>query len=166
MAPTNGNEPRWLSPEEQRAWRVFLYTTTRLREALSQALEQDPEVSLTLAEYEILVRLSEAPGGHARMSELADHVVHSRSRLTHTVTRLEKRGLVERQRCASDGRGREALLTADGRALLERAAPVHVASVRAQLVDPLGTDGMVRLGSLLSALLTEDERAEIAATPE
>lgn len=146
----------WLSREEQEAWRQYLYATTLLSEKLSEALESAPGIDLTLGEYEILVRLSEADGGAIRMSDLADQVVHSRSRLTHTVTRMERRGLVERVRCAADGRGREAHLTAAGRRLLEQAAPVHVRSVRDRLVDVIGHDDLLELGRILARTLPED----------
>ena len=101
-------EELWLTAKEQEAWRTFLYATTLLTDRFGEALQSDPEIDLALGEYEILVRLNEAEGGFLRMSELADKVVHSRSRLTHTITRMEKRGLVERVRCSSDGRGRQA----------------------------------------------------------
>ena len=115
-------EGLWLSHAEQSAWRRFLYATTLLNDRLSMALESDPEIDLTLGEYEILVRLSEAENKFLRMSELADKVVHSRSRLTHTISRMERRGLVERVRCTNDGRGRQAQLTEAGEQMLERAS--------------------------------------------
>jgi DNA-binding MarR family transcriptional regulator len=90
------------------------------------------------------------------MSELADKVVHSRSRLTHTITRMEKRGLVERVRCSSDGRGRQAQLTVEGRDLLERAAPTHVRSVRELLLDVIGHDDLLELGRILGKTIAED----------
>src|SRR5699024_4317623 len=97
-------EELWLTSAEQEAWRTFLYATTLLTDRLGEVLQSDPEIDLTLGEYEILVRLSEAERKFLRMSELADKVVHSRSRLTHTVGRMEKRGLVERVRCSEAGR--------------------------------------------------------------
>lgn len=153
--PDHAQSAPWLDREEQVAWRTFLFGITRVIEELSQVLEQDPEIDLTLNEYEILVRLSECEGQRVRMSDLADQVVHSRSRLTHTIARLEKRGLVERVRCADDGRGREAVLSAGGLALLERAAPRHVASVRAMLLDPLGREDFLRLGALMARTLPQ-----------
>ncbi|PWH07744.1 MarR family transcriptional regulator [Brachybacterium endophyticum] len=149
-------EAPWLSAEEQGAWRTFLYGVNLLMENISAALEQDPRFDLSLDEYEILVRLSEAPGGRIRMSSLADQVVHSRSRLTHTVARLEKRGILERVRCTGDGRGREAVLTDEGMALLREAAPVHVASVRSHLVDAVGTQGLLELGQIMGRTIPED----------
>ena len=149
-------EELWLSPNEQEAWRTFLYATTLLNDRFGEALQSDPEIGLTLGEYEILVRLNEAEGGFLRMSELADKVVHSRSRLTHTITRMEKRGLVERVRCSSDGRGRQAQLTAEGRALLERAAHTHVRSVRELLLDVIGHEDLLELGRILAKTIAKD----------
>lgn len=158
-------EDLWLTRGEQEAWRRFLYATTLLTDRLTEALQVDPEVDLTLGEYEILVRLSEAPGGAIRMSDLADQVVHSRSRLTHTVSRMEKRGLVERVRCTDDGRGRQAQLTEAGQALLVRAAPTHVRSVRDLLLDVVGHDDFLELGRILGRTL--DPEAPVAlGSPE
>ncbi|GAA1489101.1 MarR family winged helix-turn-helix transcriptional regulator [Brachybacterium sacelli] len=149
-------EDLWLTRTEQTAWRSFLYATTLLNDRLSEALQADTEIDLTLGEYEILVRLSEAQGRFLRMSELADRVVHSRSRLTHTVSRMEKRGLVERVRCSDDGRGRQAQLTEAGMALLEKAAPTHVRSVRELLLDVVGHDDFLELGRILGRAVPED----------
>ncbi len=103
---------------------------------LEEALDRDLQThGLQLSEYEIISMLSETPGGRLRMSELADIVVQSRSRLTHTATRLEKRGWVVRQPCESDRRGVELVLTDTGRDVVADAAAAHVASVRRHLVD-------------------------------
>lgn len=153
MAQAQGDdvdEVRWLDAEEQVAWRHLLFGTNLLMDRLSTVLEQDPEIDLTLAEYEILVRLSEGEGHRRRMSELADEIVHSRSRLTHTVGRMEKRGLLSRQRCSADGRGREAVLEPAGMALLEHAAPRHAASVRRYLLDVIGREDLLTLGRIFS----------------
>lgn len=154
--PVSTPEGLWLSQPEQKAWRSFLYASTLLNDRLSDALQADAEIDLTLGEYEILVRLSEASDQFLRMSELADRVVHSRSRLTHTISRMEKRGIVERVRCSSDGRGRQAQLTAAGRELLERAAPTHVRSVRELLLDAVGHDDFLELGRILGRAVPED----------
>ncbi len=123
----------WLDEAQQRSWRAFLVGTTLLMERLDRDLREQHRISLP--EYEILVRLSEAAGGRMRMAMLADSVSHSRSRVTHTVTRMEAAGLVARDACLSDGRGVEAALTAQGRETLESAAPTHVEGVRRFLVD-------------------------------
>lgn len=147
------DDVQWLGESEQIAWRTFIFGATSILDRLSQVLESDPRIDLTLSEYEILVRLSESEHHRMRMSDLADRVVHSRSRLTHTVSRMEKRGLLARVRCVADGRGREAALTDEGMALLERAAPIHVQSVRDVLLDPLGHDDFLELGRIVGRTL-------------
>ncbi|GAA2036592.1 MarR family transcriptional regulator [Pseudokineococcus marinus] len=137
----------WLDAHEQRVWRSYLEGTQRLWEHLGAVLDADGDVPLQ--EYEVLVRLSETPGGSLRMSELAHALVHSRSRLTHTVGRMEARGLVERRACPDDGRGVLCVVTDEGRAALERHAPAHVASVRAALFDLLEPAEVDALGSAL-----------------
>ena len=149
-------EELWLSPNEQEAWRTFLYATTLLNDRFGEALQSDPEIGLTLGEYEILVRLNEAEGGFLRMSELADKVVHSRSRLTHTITRMEKRGLVERVRCSSAGRGPQAQQTAQGRARRHRAAPTPQRTRRRLLLDVIGHEDLLELGRILAKTIAED----------
>jgi len=147
-------EVRWLDEDQQRAWRSFLLGSARLTEALGRQLETDSDLSLS--EYEILVRLSEAPGHTARMSELASSLMHSRSRITHTVGRLERRGLVERRTCLADGRGVNAEMTATGYALLVASAPGHVRAVRAQLVDLLTTGQLTALGEAMSLVAPQE----------
>ena len=110
--------------------------TTLLFDRLDDDLRRAHDISLV--EYEILVRLSERDG-QMRMAALADALAHSRSRVTHTVTRMEKAGLVQRSSSPEDGRGIVATLSDKGRDLLERAAHMHVTSVRTHLVD-LATD--------------------------
>src|ERR1700712_3436804 len=96
----------WLDPHQQRSWRAFLVGTTLLMDRLDPELREHPQLSLP--EYEILVRLSEAENSRMRMAVLADSVSHSRSRVTHTVNRMQKAGLVVRDSCVSHGRGGEA----------------------------------------------------------
>ena len=134
-APSEAGEPRWLDAEEQKAWRAWLFSTLLLQDRLDRELTHSTGISH--AYYEILVALSETPGRMMRMSELADRCLSSRSRLSHAVSRLEERGWVRRQVCAEDGRGQLAVLTDDGFAALEAAAPVHVESVRTHLFDQL-----------------------------
>ncbi len=113
--------------------------TTLLFDRLDDDLRRTHDISLV--EYEILVRLSERDG-QMRMAALADALAHSRSRVTHTVTRMEKVGLVQRSSSPEDGRGILATLTDKGHDLLVRAAPTHVAGVRAHLVDLASDDGL------------------------
>lgn len=149
-AVDDAQEPRWLTPEQQVAWRSFLLGSARLTEALNRQLEGDAGISLS--EYEILVRLSESPERSIRMSELAASLVHSRSRITHTVSRLERQGLVRRQTCLADGRGVECVMTDEGFALLKAAAPGHVRAVRAHLVDLVPDDQFMVLGEVMAAV--------------
>ena len=140
----------WLDPQQQRSWRAFLVGTTLLMDRLDRDLREQHQLSLP--EYEILVRLSEAEGNRMRMAVLADSVSHSRSRVTHTVNRMEKAGLVVRDSCVSDGRGIEAVLTADGRSALDAAAPTHVAGVRRLLVDLADEDDFEAVGRVFDAV--------------
>lgn len=140
----------WLSGEQQQVWRKYLRATARVSQFLDADLRR---FGLNLAEYEILVALSEADGRRMRMSELADAVHQSRSRLTHTVSRLERDGHVLRVTCSSDGRGVWAELTDKGFDLLVESAPKHVAAVRKILVDPVAPDDLEAIGRAMEAVL-------------
>jgi DNA-binding MarR family transcriptional regulator len=129
------NEPRWLDAREMAAWQGFLLASNRVGHHLEQQLKEDS--GLSHPQYEILVHLCEAPGGEIRMTELARNVVTSKSGLTYQVGRLEKRGLVRRRSCPTDVRGVYAVLTDEGRRVLEEAAPGHLAAVREALIDVL-----------------------------
>jgi len=119
---------RWLDYDEQRAWRGFLAMATLLPGALDQQLQRDAEMGHS--SYIVLAMLSEAPDRSLRMSDLAARANSSPSRLSHTVTRLEQRGWVRRERSAEDGRGSIARLTDDGWDVVVATAPGHVAAVR------------------------------------
>ena len=126
-------EPRWLSTQEQRAWRAYLRASRLIEEALDRDLQSH---GVQLTEYEIISMLSESPGRRLRMSTLADLVVQSRSRLTHTATRLQQRGWVVRESCLADKRGVELVLTDAGWDAVQDMARVHVDSVRRTVLDP------------------------------
>jgi DNA-binding MarR family transcriptional regulator len=143
----------WLTPGEQEVWRSFLDVSRLLFEQLGRQLGDDSDMSLP--EYEILVQLSEAPRRRLRMSELADRVVSSRSRITHTVGRMQERGLVVREACVDDGRGVECVLTEEGFKVLEAVAPGHVETVRAIMFAPLTPDDVTALGAALSKVREE-----------
>jgi DNA-binding MarR family transcriptional regulator len=144
-------EPRWLDAEEQRAWRAWLYSTQLLNDRLDRELMRATGIPHTY--YEILVQLSETPDRQMRMSELADRCLSSRSRLSHAVSRLEERGWVRRQECAEDGRGLLAVLTDEGFAALEAAAPIHVEGVRTHLFDQLSPEQVAAMRDLGETLL-------------
>lgn len=118
-----------------RTWRAYVVGKALLDSRLHRELHE--EHRLALADYELLVRLAEAPCGRARMSTLAGQVGSSKSRISHQIGRMEKAGLVQREECSSDGRGVFAVLTDHGRDVLRSAAPTHVRGVRANLVDLL-----------------------------
>jgi DNA-binding MarR family transcriptional regulator len=140
---------RWLDSEQQVAWRAYLLGTARLMAKLDDDLRQ---FGLGINDYEILVRLSEAPERRLRMAELADRLHQSRSRLTHTVGRLEAAELVRRTSCKSDKRGVWAELTDAGFSLLEHAAPHHVDGVRENLVDLVSPEDFAALGRVFDAV--------------
>ncbi len=137
---------RWLSEGEQQSWRAWLDMSRLLPDRLSRDLNS--EHGLSIADYEILVQLSENLDRRIRMSELADRTLSSRSRLTHQCDRLTKRGLMSREPCADDGRGSWAVLTQEGWEKIVTAAPDHVESVREHLVDLLTTSEFEELGRL------------------
>ena len=141
---------RWLTDDEQSAWRAWIATSLLLPDRLSRDLQQASGISL--ADYEILVYLSESPERRLRMSELAERTLSSRSRLSHQVDRLSAAGLVDRQPCSEDRRGYFAVLTEPGWDFLVATAPVHVASVREHLVDVLTPEEFADLGRLCAKI--------------
>jgi DNA-binding MarR family transcriptional regulator len=143
-------DPPWLDEHQQRSWRAYLVGTTLLMDRLDRELRERHQMSLS--EYEILVRLSEAPDNRLRMAMLADSLSHSRSRVTHTVSRMETTGLVSRDACVADGRGVEAVLTERGKAALVGAAPTHVAGVRRLLVDLVGKEDFAVVGRVFDTV--------------
>ena len=125
----------WLTADEQRAWRAYLRTGTLLSAALNRQLQADS--GLSLPEYEVLVRLSEAPGGQLRPFQLGLALDWEQSRLSHLLSRMTRRGFVVRQACPGDRRGALVMLTGRGRAAIESAAPGHVAAVRRLVFDQM-----------------------------
>lgn len=154
----------WLTAEQQRHWRAYLAGAARLTEALNRQLERD--AGLSLSEYEILVRLSEAADRTVRMSELADSLVHSRSRITHTVARLERRALVERHECPGDRRGVNCVLTDTGFELLAASAPGHVRAVREALIDRITEPQLRALGEAMALVAPEGPDTPADARPD
>lgn len=137
---------RWLTDDQQLAWRAWIAASLLLPDRLSRELQD--EAGISLADYEILVHLSESPQRRVRMSELADLTLSSRSRLSHQIDRMSNAGLVDRQPCSEDRRGSFAVLTQDGYDFLVTTAPAHVASVRAHLVDVLTPEEFDVLGRI------------------
>jgi DNA-binding MarR family transcriptional regulator len=126
---------RWLTPEQQRVWRRYLAVGRLLPARLERELHASS--GLSGPEYEVLVNLSETPGGRLRPYQLGEAMQWEQSRLSHQLTRMQRRGLVVREDCAKDGRGAHVVLTRAGRTAIESAAPAHVAAVRRFVFDRL-----------------------------
>jgi DNA-binding MarR family transcriptional regulator len=143
-------ETRWLDASQQADWRAYIVGTTLLMDTLDRELRQAHGISL--GEYEILVRLSEREDRTMRMAQIADSMQHSRSRVTHTVSRMEKAGLIRRTASAGDKRGVDACMTEDGWRLLQAAAHTHVTGVRTHFVDLARPDDFNALGRVMNAV--------------
>ncbi len=124
---------RWLTPEEQHAWRSFVRLHERLGGRLAQLLQSESNISG--ADFAVLVQLTDVPEGRRRFQELARALEWEKSRMSHHLSRMAGRGLVVREECPEDGRGAFIVITDAGRALLDAAAPRHVEAVRALFVD-------------------------------
>ena len=160
MPDTPSTDTRWLDESQQRSWRAWLLGNTLLMGRLDDDLRRSFNISLV--EYEILVRLSERPDRRMRMAQLADALAHSRSRVTHTIDRMEKSGYVTRGPSPDDGRGIVATMTDSGYELLESAAHVHVTGVRDHLVDLATAEDLQAVGRVLNSVADH----LIAAHPE
>ena len=148
------DEPRWLSPSEQAAWRQLIAVVLKLPGTLEAQLRRD--AGMTHFEYWVVALLSEAEDRRLRMSELASQANASLSRLSHVVTRLERRGLVRREPSADDARGTETVLTDEGYEHVLAAAPGHVEQVRRQVFDPLDArdvEDLTRIAGRIAARL-------------
>jgi DNA-binding MarR family transcriptional regulator len=154
-------QTRWLSEDEQQAWRGFLNACRRLFPEMDAHLQH--VAGIPHAYYEILVRLSEAPGRELRMTQLADASTSSKSRLSHAVARLEGRGWVERLACETDRRGQIARLTDAGFAALDAAAHHHVEQVRRMVFDQLTPAQVGQLAAISAAIEAGVE--EVSSSP-
>jgi DNA-binding MarR family transcriptional regulator len=144
-------EVRWLDEREARVWRGIIGVQQRLSAVLERGLIR--EAGLSGADYALLVPLSEAQGGVLRARDLGRTVGWERSRISHQVTRMEKRGLVAREECSEDARGSMVRLTDAGRAAIVAAAPAHVAAVRRHFFDALADSEIDVIGLALERVL-------------
>jgi DNA-binding MarR family transcriptional regulator len=142
---------RWLTEEEQRAWRGLLRMTSQLNARANRLLQE--EYGISLADYEVLVALSEAPEGRLRVFEVADALAWEQSRVSHQLARMARRGLITREGCATDARGAFAVLTTVGRGAIERAAPAHVEQVRQLVFDELSHEQVSALTEITTRVL-------------
>lgn len=138
----------WLTDEQQSVWRVFLAVQSLLPVALDAQLSR--EAGLSHSSYIVLALLSEAPERSLRMSQLAQAVTMSPSRVSHAVARLEERGLVRRERASDDGRGNRAMLTDQGMEVLVAAAPGHAAAVKDLVFGGLSSEQLIQFGEVLT----------------
>jgi len=151
------NDSPWLSDEQQMVWRSWLAVSAGLPAALHRQLAADS--GLSLPDFDVLVQLSESSEGRLRVTELARALTWERSRVSHHLTRMQKRGLVAREECADDGRGAFVVLTPAGRTAIEQAAPAHVRTVRDLVFAGLDADDLAALGRVLDSV-----RGRLAAT--
>jgi DNA-binding MarR family transcriptional regulator len=144
-------KPRWLDEREAHLWRSWL----RLNQELLSTLEEqiNREGGLSGADYAVLVPLSAAPDGMLRARELGREIVWDRSRLSHQLSRMEKRGLVVREECVEDARGAMVRMTDAGRAAIRRAAPGHVATTRRYFFDHLSNEEVDQLTTVFDRVL-------------
>jgi DNA-binding MarR family transcriptional regulator len=152
---------QWLADDEQRAWRGLVQMTSRLDTRLNRELQQSS--GLSLADYDVLVLLTEAPDGRLRMFELVDDLHWEQSRLSHHVARMQRRGLVAREECTTDKRGAFVVLTDAGRVAIEKAAPGHVDTVRRLVFDGLSGQQVAMLETFVGRVLSRLAPAEEAA---
>jgi DNA-binding MarR family transcriptional regulator len=151
---------RWLSADEEQLWRRWLLLNTRLQATLQREMQDDS--GLSSSDFEVLVNLTDSPEGRVRVSDLATQMLWERSRLSHHVTRMERRGMVQRMECAEDGRGAFVAITPAGRTAIEKAAPGHVQAVRQLVFDALSGEEVSTLATLVDKLLA---RLNDEATP-
>jgi DNA-binding MarR family transcriptional regulator len=148
---------RWLTDPEQTAWRALISSTTGVLATLDNELQAAH--GLSLGEYEVLVRLSEAPDQSLRMTDLAGALHLSPSGMTRRIDALVKTGMVERRQCPTDRRGSNAVLTAEGLKRLRAAAPTHVEGVRRHFVDRLSERQLANLATALANVAVDDDAA-------
>ncbi|KAA1017498.1 MarR family transcriptional regulator [Pseudonocardia sp. EV170527-09] len=141
---------RWLDEREETAWRGLLRMQARLHAELHRRLQADS--GLSLADFDVLVALTDRPDERCRAMELAGLLDWEKSRLSHHLARMQKRGLVAREECDDDGRGNYVVLTGAGRAAIEAAAPGHVETVRELVFDALSDDDVIALARITAAV--------------
>jgi DNA-binding MarR family transcriptional regulator len=154
MVLMNSDEP-WLTQTQQQVWRRWLLMNDRLTAALSRDMQRGSDLSLQ--DFGVLVHLTDVPDGRVRIAELAIALNWERSRLSHHITRMERRGLVRREECSQDGRGAFAAITTTGRTAIEGAAPSHACTVRRLVFDDLTDEELQTLGVITDKVLARLE---------
>jgi DNA-binding MarR family transcriptional regulator len=154
------NEP-WLDEEEQQAWRNYLLMRRTLETHLTRHLQR--EFGLSASDFEILVNLSESATGRMRAYELGEATQWEKSRMSHHLSRMEKRGLIRKEAC--DARYPEIVLTDEGLAAIKACAPVHAGRVRELFVDVLGKERMLALGEAAAEVVEAVEKHQQTNCP-
>lgn len=126
---------RWLDEHEQHVWRGYLTMNAQLAARLHRDMQADS--GLSLSDFEVLVQLTDQDEPRRRVGELAEALQWEKSRLSHHLGRMQRRGLIGREDCTNDGRGAHVVITEHGRIMIERAAPAHVEAVRDLVFDQL-----------------------------
>lgn len=153
------SDDKWLTADEQSAWRALQTMQARLGAELNARLLSDSELSLS--DYAVLVHLTDEPSGRLRLFELANEIGWERSRLSHHIARMAKRDLVEKVACDKDRRGAYVAITEEGRQAISLAAPRHVATVRQLVIDQLTPAELSVIRSVSNRVLaTIDQHAE------
>jgi DNA-binding MarR family transcriptional regulator len=157
MSQAQTSSPRWLEPREQTAWRAYLDMNAKLAARLNR--EMQDQCGISIADFSVLVQLSEHVDARMRVLELARSLGWEKSRLSHQLTRMQQRGLIERANCSEDRRGAWIRLTARGRDTIESAAPRHVESVRRYVFDELSGEQVAALAEISRAVVTVLDQA-------
>ena len=156
------DESPWLPAEAQQLWRRWLRLNALLPGALHRELQAD--AGLSLPDFDVLVQLTDSPEGRVRVSDLARGLHWERSRVSHHITRMERRGLVRREECRDDGRGAWVVLTEQGRAVIDQAAPAHVATVRRLVFDALTPQEAEVMAEVIEKVLARLEGEPVEET--
>lgn len=146
--------PRWLNDDEQALWRQMLAASRKIDRCIDETLQL--ETDLSTSEFSVLVTLSETEDPGLRLRDLCVNLDWDRSRTSHQITRMEKRGLVTKEKCVGDARGVIVVLTTEGQRRLEAAAPEHVESVRRLIFDHLTEEQAVVLGEFMTNVMAVD----------
>jgi DNA-binding MarR family transcriptional regulator len=151
----NSTDTSWLDDSEEHAWRTFLKMHTQLMARLGRQLQTDSELSM--ADFDVLVQLTDIADGRLRVLELAKALMWEKSRLSHHLARMVGRGMIVRQDCPNDRRGSFVAITPLGRSAIEAAAPRHVAAVRRLVFEALTPEQVATLAAVSETVLRQLE---------
>ena len=149
------SDVQWLSEREERAWRGLQFMQLRIDGELARRLAA--ESNLSYADYGVLVALTDQPDGRVRLFELGSELGWEKSRLSHHIARMTKRGLVTKEKCPTDRRGSFVVVTDFGRSEIAAAAPGHLAAVRELFVDHLTAKQLEQMAEIAETVLAATE---------